>query len=77
MSVRRSCWIEEGGGRKRGNRLSSREVEVLQLIAEGHPDKEIAAELAVGTMGKHRQQFMGKLNIHTRIVQNPSVLPSV
>ena len=50
----------------KGNRLSSREVEVLQLIAEGHPNKQIAAELGVGfkTVDNHRQRLMGKLNIH-------------
>ena len=50
----------------KGNYLSSREVEVLQLIAEGHPNKQIAAELGVGfkTVDNHRQRLMGKLNIH-------------
>src|SRR5207248_3674459 len=31
--------------KKQINRLSSREVEVLQLIAEGQPNKQVAAEL--------------------------------
>ena len=50
----------------KGNYLSSREVEVLQLIAEGHPNKQIAAELGVGfkTVDNHRQRLMSKLNIH-------------
>ena len=49
-----------------GNRLSSREVEVLQLIAEGKPNKQVAAELGVSfkTVDKHRQHLMAKLNIH-------------
>jgi DNA-binding NarL/FixJ family response regulator len=48
------------------NRLSSREVEVLQLIAEGKPNKQVAAELGVSfkTIDKHRQHLMAKLNIH-------------
>jgi len=48
------------------NWLSSREVEVLQLIAEGKPNKEVAAELGVTfkTVDKHRQHLMTKLNIH-------------
>jgi DNA-binding NarL/FixJ family response regulator len=48
------------------NRLSSREVEVLQLIAEGKPNKQVAAELGVSfkTVDKHRQHLMAKLNIH-------------
>ena len=51
---------------KRSNRLSSRELEVLQLIAEGKPNKQVAAELGVSfkTVDKHRQHLMGKLNIH-------------
>src|SRR4030095_2982881 len=38
------------------NRLSSREVEVLQLIAEGKANKQVAAELGVSfkTVDKHR-----------------------
>jgi DNA-binding NarL/FixJ family response regulator len=54
------------GVKRKTNRLSSREVEVLQLIAEGMPNKQIAAELGVSfkTVDKHRQQLMAKLNIH-------------
>jgi DNA-binding NarL/FixJ family response regulator len=46
--------------------LSSREVEVLQLIAEGMANKQVAAELAISikTVEKHRQNVMGKLDIH-------------
>ena len=46
--------------------LSSREVEVLQLIAEGKANKETAAELGISikTVEKHRQHLMQKLNIH-------------
>jgi DNA-binding NarL/FixJ family response regulator len=52
--------------RKVGARLTSRELEVLQLIAEGHANKQIASELAISikTVEKHRQQAMDKLNIH-------------
>ena len=56
-----------GGQLKKSiNRLSSREVEVLQLIAEGQPNKQVAAELGVSfkTIDKHRQHLMAKLNIH-------------
>jgi DNA-binding NarL/FixJ family response regulator len=46
--------------------LTSRESEVLQLIAEGFSNKQIAAELGISikTVEKHRQQVMNKLNIH-------------
>jgi DNA-binding NarL/FixJ family response regulator len=52
--------------RKRAELLTSREAEVLQLIAEGKPNKQIAAELCISikTVEKHRQQVMNKLNIH-------------
>src|SRR5512140_462127 len=56
-----------GTSSKQGaNRLSSREVEVLQLIAEGKPNKQVAAELGLSfkTVDKHRQHLMSKLNIH-------------
>src|SRR5436309_11725033 len=46
--------------------LTPREAEVLQLIAEGFANKQIASELglSVKTVEKHRQQVMCKLNIH-------------
>ncbi len=47
-------------------RLTSRESEVLQLIAEGKANKETAGELGISikTVEKHRQSLMNKLNIH-------------
>ena len=56
----------DGVFKQKNNRLSSREVEVLQLIAEGKANKQVAAELGVSfkTVDKHRQHLMGKLNIH-------------
>ena len=47
-------------------RLSSREMEVLQLIAEGMSNKKVAEKLGVSfkTVDKHRQRLMGKLDIH-------------
>jgi len=47
------------------NRLSPREREVLQLMAEGRSTKEIALDLdlSVKTVETHRRQFMEKLNM--------------
>jgi DNA-binding NarL/FixJ family response regulator len=47
-------------------RLTSREIEVLQLVAEGSANKQVAAELGISikTVEKHRQHLMDKLNIH-------------
>jgi len=59
----------QGSVRKSKNEaapLSPRELEVLQLIAEGKANKESAAELniSIKTIEKHRQSLMEKLNIH-------------
>jgi DNA-binding NarL/FixJ family response regulator len=47
------------------DRLSPREREVLQLMAEGRSTKEIAMDLtlSVKTIETHRRQFMEKLNL--------------
>jgi len=49
-----------------GIRLTSRETEVLQLVAEGHANKQVAGTLGISikTVEKHRQHLMDKLNIH-------------
>lgn len=46
--------------------LTCREAEVLQLVAEGKANKQVAVELGISikTVEKHRQQLMDKLNIH-------------
>ncbi len=46
--------------------LTSREREVIQLIAEGNTNKQIAGVLCISvkTVEKHRQQVMNRLNIH-------------
>ena len=51
---------------KKAVKLTSREMEVLQLIAEGKANKETAAELGIGmkTVEKHREHLMEKLDIH-------------
>ncbi len=56
----------ESAGQTPHVELTVREAEVLQLIAEGFANKQIAGELglSVKTVEKHRQQVMNKLNIH-------------
>jgi DNA-binding NarL/FixJ family response regulator len=46
--------------------LSAREEEILQLIAEGTSNKQIASvlNLSIKTVEKHRQRLMDKLRIH-------------
>ena len=49
-----------------GADLTSREREVLQLVAEGQASKQIADELGISvkTVEKHRQQLKKKLKIN-------------
>jgi len=49
------------------SRLTDREREVLQLMAEGKTSKEMASQLnlSVKTVESHRMNIMDKLNIHT------------
>jgi len=48
--------------------LTAREREVLQLIAEGYTNKEIAGimSLSVKTVQSHRTNLMNKLDLHDR-----------
>lgn len=48
------------------NRLTDREREVLQLIAEGHSNREIAEllHISVKTVETHRTHLMDKLDLH-------------
>jgi DNA-binding NarL/FixJ family response regulator len=64
---RRERQLKAGPDSKNGpRRLTSREVEVLQLIAEGKANKQTAAELGISikTVEKHRQALKAKLDIH-------------
>ena len=47
-------------------RLTPREREVLQLVAEGHTNVSIASLLSISikTVEKHRANLMSKLNVH-------------
>ena len=58
--------VRAGGFSKKAVSLTSREMEVLQLIAEGKANKETASELGIGikTVEKHREHLMQKLDIH-------------
>jgi len=47
-------------------RLTSKEIEIVQLIAEGMPNKQIARELKISanTVHAHRNNIARKLDIH-------------
>ena len=65
-----SLYQESPNGRaligKKGPALTSREMEVLQLVAEGKANKQVARELGISvkTVEKHRQKLMSKLDLH-------------
>ena len=59
-------WCDAASGPETGYpSLSSREREVLQLLAEGYAAKEIAADLGVSakTVDAHRRRVMTKLDV--------------
>ena len=48
--------------------LSQRELQVLELVAEGHTNKEMGESLGLSpkTIARHRERIMNKLNMHSR-----------
>lgn len=56
----------DGLAKADASRLTAREAEVLQLVAEGSANKQVAAALGISikTVEKHRQRLMDKLGIH-------------
>jgi len=60
--------VETGQERDSFSGLTDREREVLQLVAEGHANREIAEILSISvrTAQNHRAHIMEKLGIHDR-----------
>ena len=58
--------VTNPGAAPSGDMLTVREREILQLVAESHTTKEIAAKLAISakTVDNHRTNLMRKLNLH-------------
>lgn len=50
---------------KRRHILSKREKEILRLIQQGHPSKQIASVLGISihTVNRHRQNIIEKLSV--------------
>ena len=70
-AIVRRILAERSSGRpvppkKKSAGLTSREMEVLQLIAESKANKQVAAELGIGikTVEKHREHLMLKIGVH-------------
>ena len=61
-----------------GVALSPRELEIAQLVAEGHPNKIIAAELDISawTVGTHLRRIFAKLGVGTRAAMVARMAPS-
>jgi DNA-binding NarL/FixJ family response regulator len=59
--------VTSGGKKEPFAQLTSREREVLILIAEGQSNKEIANRLGIGvrTIETHRERIMRRLDIHS------------
>jgi len=66
--VRRLLERSRTWGKPTTHDLSAREIEVLQLVAEGCPPTEIAARLVISpkTVSSHIQRVLAKLDVHTR-----------
>lgn len=59
--------LERGKGAKGTSLLTPREKEILQLVAKGRTNKEIATGLGISikTVEAHRANIMSRLDIHT------------
>jgi two-component system response regulator NreC len=70
LGVKLARWNGGGSGvdRPGGNRLSPREVKVLEMVAAGHTNAEVAALLGVSlrTVETHRARVLQKLGHPTR-----------
>jgi DNA-binding NarL/FixJ family response regulator len=66
LELYREAYVKSRRLGPRNEHLTSREQEVLQMVAEGYVNKQIAGtlHLSIKTVEKHRQQLMDKLNIH-------------
>ncbi len=60
---------QEATERQRVNRLTPRQTEILQMLAEGVPTTEIAGKLGVSplTLRTHVQNILTRLGVHTKL----------
>lgn len=66
--LRRLLERSRAWGRPTSLDLSAREIEVLQLVAEGYRPADIATRLVISpkTVSSHIQRVFAKLDVHTR-----------
>jgi DNA-binding NarL/FixJ family response regulator len=57
-----------GGSERAPSTLTRRELQVLQLLADGHDQAEIAERLVISpkTVGTHIERILAKLGVHSR-----------
>lgn len=60
--------VDQGGGTQQGHDLSQRELEILQLVAQGSTNAEIAESLVIAenTVKVHMRNILGKLQLRNR-----------
>jgi two-component system nitrate/nitrite response regulator NarL len=60
---------QEATERQRVNRLTPRQTEILQMLAEGTPAAEIAGKLGMSplTFRTHMQNILTRLGVHTKL----------
>jgi DNA-binding NarL/FixJ family response regulator len=60
--------VQSGSPDSASNNLTDREREVLQLVAEGYTNREIASllHLSIKTVQNHRAKILRKLDLHDR-----------
>ena len=60
---------QESTERQRANRLTPRQIEILQMMADGVPVQEIARQLHMSpyTLRTHVQNILTRLGVHTKL----------
>jgi DNA-binding NarL/FixJ family response regulator len=60
---------QEATDRQRVNRLTPRQTQILQMMADGVPDLDIAQKLNLSryTLRTHMQNILTRLSVHTRV----------
>ncbi len=65
----RDTWLSPARHQPAPKALTSRECEIIELIGQGHPSKQIADALKISTntVNNHRASILSKLGAHSAI----------
>jgi DNA-binding NarL/FixJ family response regulator len=68
LLARLRCLLRRAGRREASSTLTGRELQVLELLADGLDQAEIAERLVISpkTVGKHIERILAKLGAHSR-----------